>query len=71
MGESCNARFYLILYYINIFELQIDIYFATRMFLLINISINILDDVPFGPVKYYSDPIFNSPELFELIELMI
>ena len=64
MGESCNAPFYLILYYINIFELPIDVYFATRIIVLINISINIVGDVPFGPVKYYSDPIFNSPKLF-------
>src|ERR1043165_7849284 len=68
--------FYLILYYINIFELQIDIYFATRLNILVDIYDNIFGDflygptfIPFGSVKYYSDSIFNSPKLFKLIEL--
>src|ERR1044072_7211362 len=77
-ASNVTSCFYLILYYINIFELQIDIYFATRLNILVDIYDNIFSDVLFGrafilfgSVKYYSDPIFNSLKLFELIELMI
>ena len=58
MGESCNAPFYLILYYINIFKLPCDVYFATRIFKLTGISVNIFGDVFFGLVFILFGPVF-------------
>jgi hypothetical protein len=50
---------------------RLTIVLATKIIILINIPINLSGDVAFGPgfisfgpVKYYSDPIFNFPELF-------
>ena len=58
MGESCNAPFYLILYYINISNYRLTFIFATRIFILTGISINIFGDVLFGSVIFLFGPVF-------------